>query len=307
MGIIPEDVISKFNSSQNQIWQTVSQIVSEASNTQFSFINPLVLVTPTADIYSEMAAPKLVIQFALSNSPENSSIVLLSQETLADMATVLLGKPVTEVDDNVVAEIRPTIEGIVQGMCVAIGNIKNEPIVASGLSIRFQIFNFPPNLQNTQELLRTNIAISTEGVNGSAIWLIDNETAHNILNMAIVEDDGGQPFAAADYHAEGGGGNSLSASSLTSEVDASLEILLDIPLEISVELGRVKMQIKDVLELGSGSIVEIDKAAGEPVDVLVNGRMVARGEVVVIEDNFGVRITEILKPHERMMRLNEVA
>jgi len=306
MGLIPEDVISKFNSSQNQIWQTVSQIVSEASNCQFSFMNPLVLVTPTADIYSEMAAPKLVIQFALSNSPEHSSILLLSQETLADIATVLLGKTVTEVDDNIVADIRPTVEGIVQGMCVAIGNIKNEPIVASGLSIRFQIFNFPPNLQNTPELLRTNIAISSEGVNGSAIWLIDNETAHNILNMTIVEDDGNQPFAVADK-SDGASGAHGPSNTVALEVDASLEILLDIPLEISVELGRVKMQVKDVLELGSGSIVEIDKAAGEPVDVLVNGRMVARGEVVVIEDNFGVRITEILKPHERLMRLNEVA
>ncbi|HCD99973.1 MAG TPA: flagellar motor switch protein FliN [Armatimonadetes bacterium] len=87
----------------------------------------------------------------------------------------------------------------------------------------------------------------------------------------------------------------------------SLELLLDIPLEISVELGRVKMLVKDVVELGTGSIIEIDKAAGEPVDVLVNGRLVARGEVVVIEDNFGVRITEILTPQERLTKLGEVA
>jgi flagellar motor switch protein FliN/FliY len=82
---------------------------------------------------------------------------------------------------------------------------------------------------------------------------------------------------------------------------------MDIPLEISVELGRVRMFVKDVLDLGTGSIVELDKAAGEPVDVLVNGRLVAKGEVVVIEDNFGVRITEILTPQERLTRLAEVA
>ena len=82
---------------------------------------------------------------------------------------------------------------------------------------------------------------------------------------------------------------------------------MDIPLEISVELGRMKMQVRDVVDLAAGSIVEIDKAAGEPVDVLVNGRLVAKGEVVVIEDNFGVRITEILSPNERLQRLNEAA
>ena len=81
--------------------------------------------------------------------------------------------------------------------------------------------------------------------------------------------------------------------------DSSMDVLLDVPLEISVELGRVKMVVRDVLDLGTGSIVEVDKAAGEPVDVMVNGRLVAKGEVVVIEDNFGVRITEILNPAER--------
>jgi flagellar motor switch protein FliN/FliY len=67
------------------------------------------------------------------------------------------------------------------------------------------------------------------------------------------------------------------------------------------------MVVKDVVELGSGSIIEIDKAAGEPVDVLVNGKTVARGEVVVIEDNFGVRITEILSQQDRLAKLKEAA
>jgi flagellar motor switch protein FliN len=72
-------------------------------------------------------------------------------------------------------------------------------------------------------------------------------------------------------------------------------------------LGRTRLVVKEVVDLGVGAIVEIDKAAGEPVDILVNGRLVARGEVVVIEDNFGVRITEILNPRERLARLGEAA
>jgi flagellar motor switch protein FliN/FliY len=73
----------------------------------------------------------------------------------------------------------------------------------------------------------------------------------------------------------------------------------DIPLEITVELGRTKLLITDILELGSGSIIELEKVAGEPVDLLANGLLVARGEVVVIEDNFGVRITEIITNADR--------
>lgn len=80
-----------------------------------------------------------------------------------------------------------------------------------------------------------------------------------------------------------------------------LEMILDIPLDVTVELGRVRMLIRDVLELSTGSVIELDRIAGEPVDLLVNGRLVAKGEVVVIEDNFGIRITEIVSPAERVV------
>ncbi|PLV59380.1 flagellar motor switch phosphatase FliY [Thermotoga sp. KOL6] len=84
-----------------------------------------------------------------------------------------------------------------------------------------------------------------------------------------------------------------------------LEILLDIPLKVTVELGRTRMTLKRVLEMIPGSIIELDKLTGEPVDILVNGKLIARGEVVVIDENFGVRITEIVSPKERLELLNE--
>src|SRR5699024_4593570 len=74
----------------------------------------------------------------------------------------------------------------------------------------------------------------------------------------------------------------------------NLDLLLDIPLQITVELGRTKQKLQDILELDAGSIVELDKLAGEPVDVLVNSKLIAKGEVVVIDENFGVRITDIV-------------
>jgi len=77
---------------------------------------------------------------------------------------------------------------------------------------------------------------------------------------------------------------------------AGLEVVLDIPLQVTVELGRAEMLIKDVLELGVGSVVELDKASDEPVNVMVGGRLVAQGEVVVIDENFGVRITKVVGP-----------
>ena len=84
---------------------------------------------------------------------------------------------------------------------------------------------------------------------------------------------------------------------------ASIGLLMDVPLQVTVELGRTKMAIKDILELGTGSIVELDKLAGEPVNLLVNGKLIAKGEVVVIDENFGLRITDIVSPAERMNKL----
>jgi flagellar motor switch protein FliN/FliY len=98
---------------------------------------------------------------------------------------------------------------------------------------------------------------------------------------------------------QGGRGDLMSDGNIPRGVD----LILDISLDVTVELGRVRMLIKDVLELAAGSIIELDRVAGEPVDVLVNGRLIAKGEVVVIEDNFGIRLTEIISPSERAVGL----
>lgn len=84
---------------------------------------------------------------------------------------------------------------------------------------------------------------------------------------------------------------------------SNIEILLDVPLEVSVELGRTKIVIKDLIQLGPGSIIELDKLIGEPVDLLVNDNLIARGEVVVFDENFGIRITDIVTPAQRLRSL----
>ncbi|SDJ72239.1 flagellar motor switch phosphatase FliY [Sediminibacillus albus] len=84
----------------------------------------------------------------------------------------------------------------------------------------------------------------------------------------------------------------------------NLDILMDIPLKVTVELGRTKRSVKEILELSSGSIIELDKLAGEPVDINVNEKLIAKGEVVVIDENFGVRVTDIVSPTDRLKKLN---
>ncbi|WLI76309.1 flagellar motor switch protein FliN [Kosakonia sp. H02] len=83
-----------------------------------------------------------------------------------------------------------------------------------------------------------------------------------------------------------------------------LNLVLDIPVKMTVELGRTKMTIKELLRLSPGSIVSLDGLAGEPLDILINGYLIAQGEVVVVSDKFGIRITDIITPSERMHRLS---
>ena len=102
---------------------------------------------------------------------------------------------------------------------------------------------------------------------------------------------------------EEGGGVIDEAAPTTGGETKSLDLILDIPLTVAVELGRSKMLINDLLQLGQGSVIELTKLVGEPLEVLVNQKLVARGEVVVVNEKFGVRLTDIVSPMERVQSL----
>jgi flagellar motor switch protein FliN/FliY len=91
----------------------------------------------------------------------------------------------------------------------------------------------------------------------------------------------------------------LDGSALVSSAAGDLSLVLDVPVEISVEIGRARMTIGEAMSLAQGSVVALERMAGEPVDLLVNGRPVARGEVIAIDEQFGLRVTEVLPPHPR--------
>lgn len=103
-----------------------------------------------------------------------------------------------------------------------------------------------------------------------------------------------------DHGGQGAHGNSN--RSVTPQVQ-SLDFILDIPLKVTVELGRSKMAIRDILQLAQGSVIELSKFAGEPLEVLVNEKLIARGEVVVVNEKFGIRLTDIISPVERIEQL----
>jgi flagellar motor switch protein FliN/FliY len=139
--------------------------------------------------------------------------------------------------------------------------------------------------------------------------------------MANDQDDMADAWAAALAESKGGGDVASELAAPAEQVAPAsfanftptgavggagndLNMILDIPVQLTVELGRTRIPIKNILQLAQGSVVELETLAGEPMDVLVNGFLIAQGEVVVVNDKFGIRLTDIVTPSERMRRLS---
>ncbi len=121
---------------------------------------------------------------------------------------------------------------------------------------------------------------------------LHNDEGHT----AVAEPGAAEPTAAPAFQEL--------ARGATAGVKNDIDMILNIPVQLTVELGRTKITIKNLLQLAQGSVVELDGLAGEPMDVLVNGCLIAQGEVVVVNDKFGIRLTDIVTPSERMRQLN---
>lgn len=283
------DLLKQLSACQATLWETVSQQTSESTGQTVKFSNPETMPIDVAAIAELYASDAAIVQFTFAGQPDTDQAIVVPMET----AVGFLATPGGEADPNA---LRAPLEAIVQSLCFALGTVRNEIVLPGEVSLRFGPLE--PNGDLTIADAAVQVAVAVGATIGSVTWLLDAKSADFVI---------GQPDEVPQTDARFTPAAMPSMQPVTDNTPKSLNILQDIPLDISVELGRTRMVVRDVVELGAGSIVEIDKAAGEPVDVMVNGRLVARGEVVVIEDNFGVRITEILNPRERIMRLGEAA
>ncbi|KYG67572.1 flagellar motor switch protein FliN [Bdellovibrio bacteriovorus] len=121
---------------------------------------------------------------------------------------------------------------------------------------------------------------------------MSDDTLDNLADQLVAEAAG-----MAD------GGAKKTSAAPTGQSDRNLNLILDIPLKVSVELGRTKMPVSELLNLTQGSVIELNKLAGEPMEVYVNDKLIARGEAVVVNEKFGVRLTDIISPAERVEQL----
>ncbi len=141
---------------------------------------------------------------------------------------------------------------------------------------------------------------------------ISDDWADAMNEQAEAEADWGEAMKEQKTGGQNAGGYSAAEFPNLDEVrqkpnsnldEVKLDVILDVPVTVSLEIGRTKINIRNLLQLNQGSVVELDRFAGEPMDVLVNGTLVAHGEVVVVNDKFGIRLTDIISPSERVRKL----
>ena len=270
--------------------------------------------------------------FSLGQPFGAESLLLLSLPTALVFADLMAGKdgnePEETLDEAQLKLLTVAMQSGIRGVATLLAARSGENVEVESCNTQAGPLLLPPVFALDGDIIEARLSLSIAGLHESeATLLVTPEWARNLAAApsngpegdglseddlaAMLNDIGGLGGSASGMPGamSAGGGNAPPFANFPTSSESVLPrgmgMIMDIPLDVTVELGRVRMLIKDVLELAMGSIVELDRVAGEPVDLLVNGRLVAKGEVVVIEDNFGIRLTEIVSHADRLAGLGK--
>ena len=305
--------------------------LSEAINTELVLNVEQVTTVPMQDVMMRTDS-MLSTVFSLGQPFGAESLLLLSLPTALVFADLIAGKDGTEpgetLDEAQLKLLTTAMQGGIRSITTMLSARSGENVEVESCNTQAGPLLLPPVFALDGDIVEAQISLSLADLHeAEATLLITPEWARGLLSAQaggaegdglseddlafIMKDIGGLDGSAAGLTGVSGANGSappfanFPTSASESVMPRGMNMIMDIPLDVTVELGRVRMLIKDVLELAMGSIVELDRVAGEPVDLLVNGRLVAKGEVVVIEDNFGIRLTEIVSHADRLAGLGK--
>jgi len=316
--------LAKFKEVFEPLGESLAMSLSENIN-QRAVFEPAVVTQESIGALITDPEPLLQTSFSFPTLSEDEAALLVSEPDAGVLADIIgMGdgsEPPQMLEEVHVERLTTAMDAFVQGIGIAIGNSIGAT-VAPGAQCTTSLVPLTLSAGFLTAGYAVQIAwpFRVEGVLDSTLRiLITPDLARAIAGLPKVEDDETTEYGS-DIFPGGPGGNPISAASMPAfgaspgaafqpfqamggpveTMPRGMDLIMDIPLDVSVELGRVQMLIKDVLELATGSIVELERVAGEPIDLMVNGQLLAKGEVVVIEDNFGIRITEIVSPSDRL-------
>jgi flagellar motor switch protein FliN/FliY len=284
--------------------------------------NPKISTTNKADFLKKVSSPGILAKVTYSGALSDNDYLIFAQKDAAIIADLMMGgdgsSPPDEINElylgAIVEATTQMMSSLANSFSTSIGNTINaSPSDVSIVDFTQEEVDIP--ILNSPSFPYLSYDLSVADLVKGTLYQIPPLKLASILESATPTAPAGKPtptpttasFTTPPTLDRGGSVHPVQFGPLTpgagTQIPGNIGILMDVPMQITVELGRTEMTIKEILSLGEGSIVELNKLAGEPVELLVNGKPIAKGGVVVIDENFGIRITEIASPSERLSKL----
>ena len=290
----------------SQAMQTASSAASMQVGKNVKLENPFLEQISSEAIPTEIPPDGIVVTISLGTT---QSIVVLTLEQGKQISSSIMGSDpeMASLDDGHLSSLAEFINTVIAGVSNYASSKFSDNLAPSAPTIK--VYTNPGDLPNFgANVLKVayQFSLETESL-GKFTHYIDMTGPQKWTNQfQATSNQGQQPKAASNQNFSNQTINPVSFPTFQAtqlgggNLPPNYELLLDVQMTLTVELGRTTKYVKDVLSLGEGSIIELDKLAGEPVDLLVNGKLIAKGEVVVIDENFGVRVTDIVGPADRL-------
>jgi flagellar motor switch protein FliN len=318
--------------------------LSTLLNQKVEITTPKTAVVKRSSLYEEFPQPNVAIEVSYTEGFTGANLFVIKQSDAAIIADLMLGgdgsAPAEEFNEIHQSAVQEAMNQMMGAAATSMSTIFSKKVDISPPSIA--LMNLPEGT-GTEKLPEDSQVVSVsfdlkigDLIDSSIMQLLSTEFAKDmvdeLLNPPAPAAEEPAPAASSTQPASSAQQSAPTAPAPVQQQPApsqpapnvqqaafttfdtpaappaeqprNLDLLMDIPLKVSVELGRTKRTIKDILELSVGSVVELDKLAGEPVDIHVNDKLIAKGEVVVIEENFGVRVTDILSQTDRLKSIN---
>ncbi|QTA38759.1 flagellar motor switch phosphatase FliY [Thermosipho ferrireducens] len=299
---------------------------------------PTVDLKKVSELKKEINGVNAVVSINFQGVVEGLNALVLPQNAVAQIADIMMGGTgeieSPEVNELALSAVSEAMNQMMGAASTALSDMVNAKIDITPPTVELIDFNssevkFPPVAQDDEIVAKVNFTLKIDGLPPADFFLTMPPKFVKKLYDLIFKPGEPQETQAQQVQAPGQPAEQAIAAKTSNvqkqtvsvspvkfqtfesegtskagvEIPERLQALLDIPLNVVVELGKTKLTLKQVMELSIGSLIELDKLTGEPVDIIVNGKLIARGEVVVIDENFGVRITEIVSPQERFYTL----
>lgn len=281
--------------------------------------NALVEVKSSDAVRSDFARQYIQIQMDFTGGLRGKNLIILILNDAGVISSLMMGDesgtPPPELTDAHQSTIQEFISQMMSSTATQfadkVGNSVGTTAPILSLASNAGELQLPPG----PEIVKITYNLTIENlINSKMYQIFELPIALELTGTSITAVSQGQPVSQPQRMAPQTTTGQVGISpvkfpplgeGVPSGASSNISLLMDVPMTLTVELGRTRQFVKEILGLGEGSIIELDKLAGEPVDLLVNGKLIAKGEVVVIDENFGVRVTDIVSPAERINKLQE--